>query len=158
ASRTGTYSRSRRNTPCAPPPAHTGCRLLSYAKPAKNAIQEIVGENSAGHLAELIERAAHLKGQQLRRLLMHDQRMRRSQMLQATVDMVPASTQARRQARPQLAARSVSQDIAKFVQALASNRTRGQESRRCGGQVAFGSHGQHRRRLVFAQYRFLGGS
>src|SRR5690349_6074985 len=44
---------------------------FANAKPAEDAVEQIVGVNSADHFAKLLQGAANLQRDQLRRLLLH---------------------------------------------------------------------------------------
>src|SRR5205823_1088171 len=77
----------------------TGKGLLADAKPAEDPVEQVVGVNGPGHLAELVQGAAQLQGQQLRRVLTDHQGVRPPQLPDALLDVMPAAAQARRQRR-----------------------------------------------------------
>ncbi len=74
----------------------TSVLLFTNAKPAENAIEQIIRVHGAGHLAELFQRSAQLQRQQFRRLLEQNDAVRPPQLLQARFDVMTAAAEARR--------------------------------------------------------------
>src|SRR5260370_33728092 len=126
--------------------------LLPNAKPTEHAIEQIVGVDRADDRPKFLQRQPQLQRQQLGQPLVEDDGMRLSQMPQARIDVVPASTETWRQRRWSPAAYRLRRQRPQLVQPFARPGAGGKDAARRGLHVAFRRNRQH---ILRGETRFL---
>src|SRR5687767_14581123 len=93
--------------------------LLPDTEPAEDPIEQIVRVDRSHHRPKFLERPTQFDGQDLRRVRVEHAAVRRAQMSQAGVDVVPAATEAGSQRRVTARASLLQQEFPQFREPLA---------------------------------------